>query len=1164
MFLVLSILLTQFSNALATDQNSNSQQTKIYIGNGYEVIFNVTSQWKDAFNADVILKNTGDEPIENWSLKFNMPHEITNIWNAVVISNADNNYIVKNTGSNQDVEPGKSISFGFTANSDDEIEIPDTYQILSFKKQVPSDKYEISFAITSDWGSAFNGEISIKNISDEVIEDWQLEFDFALNIERFWTAEIVDHSDGHYHIKNAGYNSNIKPGETITLGFSGNPGDVKFTPSNYILTNIVFQNGYYGSKDWDNDGIDNDTEISLGWDPNNSDSNDNGIPDGYEYYVLLPASFGHVDIKDAFNPNNDFDNDGLNSLQEYIHGTNPSSRDTDKDGLSDYDEVYVYFTNPCVKDTDGDGLNDGTEIMNGLNPLVQDSDGNGIIDGQEIFEQKLVPSEYEQFDLDESLVVSEISILGSGDYSEQIDIVDASINGIFDSINSMIGKPIDIRHEKEVRFDKAKITFTVSQEVLDSHNINDLRIAYYNSKKNILEILDTTIESNKLSSTVDHFSYYLVVDYNQYLYDIDYANESSTINNGKADVVFAIDTTRSMSGTINNVKNNITTYVNKLKEEHVDIRLGLVEFRDITVDGKASTKDHGWFLDVDSFIAELKKLNGSGGGDTPESAVDALETARRKSFRNNIDKYIVLITDANYKNGTNYDITTMEEEISRLKADGVNVSVISSSSYRTTYSDLYTQTGGIFANINENFATALEPLIKIIDDDVNDGVWIRLSNGCLVKLDKDPELGDYEVDTDGDGVPDLIELEEKTVITVSPGGYSYTTEAWTFTSNPTVIDTDNDGIKDGLDARPSEYDVRITSSSEKEITFNNGKKWLIFGRDIYWFIYSLGNPNYPFDDYLSEGLEILVQNDKTDFDKYELAILANIDINGVREYLTIREKALREDVFKLLTGRSPKYYKHKWLVGWEEITPRQEEWYDFFTGDIKSEADATLTVYYDADLNHIIKGVVFVGIIVGASYLVISEVALIIEACSVYGIYNTLTMYFNGGSTFLQVMLADWYSDGDSDVIDIAMYAKDVVTLDRDPWQEPPVIRGDIIDDALGNNLGHNFPTVDRLENQLLTSFKSIDTTAATYRNGAKLYSKIVRDIRELDAFTSRYYNGVNVTINDYSAKALEVAIPNVNISLEQMQAFEAAKAYAANLESSVPIEVIIRIVKGP
>lgn len=69
-------------------------------------------------------------------------------------------------------------------------------------------------------------------------------------------------------------------------------------------------------------------------------------------------------------PNNDFDNDGLNSLQEYIHGTNPNSRDTDKDGLSDYDEVYVYFTNPCVKDTDGDGLNDGTEIMNGLNPLV--------------------------------------------------------------------------------------------------------------------------------------------------------------------------------------------------------------------------------------------------------------------------------------------------------------------------------------------------------------------------------------------------------------------------------------------------------------------------------------------------------------------------------------------------------------------------------------------------------------------------------------------------------------------------------------------------------------------------------------------------------------------------------------------------------------------------
>lgn len=43
--------------------------------------------------------------------------------------------------------------------------------------------------------------------------------------------------------------------------------------------------------------------------------------------------------------------------------------DTDKDGLSDYEEINVYQTNPLSADTDGDGYLDKIEIMNGYNPL---------------------------------------------------------------------------------------------------------------------------------------------------------------------------------------------------------------------------------------------------------------------------------------------------------------------------------------------------------------------------------------------------------------------------------------------------------------------------------------------------------------------------------------------------------------------------------------------------------------------------------------------------------------------------------------------------------------------------------------------------------------------------------------------------------------------------
>lgn len=42
--------------------------------------------------------------------------------------------------------------------------------------------------------------------------------------------------------------------------------------------------------------------------------------------------------------------------------------DSDKDGLSDYEETNVYFTDPLNFDTDGDGISDGDEVMMGLNP----------------------------------------------------------------------------------------------------------------------------------------------------------------------------------------------------------------------------------------------------------------------------------------------------------------------------------------------------------------------------------------------------------------------------------------------------------------------------------------------------------------------------------------------------------------------------------------------------------------------------------------------------------------------------------------------------------------------------------------------------------------------------------------------------------------------------
>ena len=107
----------------------------------------------------------------------------------------------------------------------------------------------------------------------------------------------------------------------------------------------------------------------------------------------------------------DSDLDGVGDDAEITLGTDPLDQDTDDDGLSDGEEVLTFSTDPLNVDTDLDGLQDGTEVgndawwlgdpSNGIdgtdtsinipdadpstttNPLDDDTDNDGLMDGQE-------------------------------------------------------------------------------------------------------------------------------------------------------------------------------------------------------------------------------------------------------------------------------------------------------------------------------------------------------------------------------------------------------------------------------------------------------------------------------------------------------------------------------------------------------------------------------------------------------------------------------------------------------------------------------------------------------------------------------------------------------------------------------------------------------------
>ena len=109
-------------------------------------------------------------------------------------------------------------------------------------------KVYVEFKVTSNWNTAFSGQISITNHASWIIWDWKLEFDFRHTITSLWNADYRKLPNGRWVIepgRKAWVQKNIKPGQKLTFGFSAKPGGTIHTPTKGTLCGypIVF-NGY--------------------------------------------------------------------------------------------------------------------------------------------------------------------------------------------------------------------------------------------------------------------------------------------------------------------------------------------------------------------------------------------------------------------------------------------------------------------------------------------------------------------------------------------------------------------------------------------------------------------------------------------------------------------------------------------------------------------------------------------------------------------------------------------------------------------------------------------------------------------------------------------------------------------------------------------------------
>ncbi|WP_446045920.1 glycosyl hydrolase family 18 protein [Streptomyces olivaceus] len=90
-----------------------------------------------------------------------------------------------------------------------------------------------AFAKTSDWGTGFGGNWTVKNTGTTTLNSWTVEWDFPSGTEvtSAWDATVTNSGD-HWTAKNVGWNGTLAPGASVSFGFNGSgPG----SPSNCKL-----------------------------------------------------------------------------------------------------------------------------------------------------------------------------------------------------------------------------------------------------------------------------------------------------------------------------------------------------------------------------------------------------------------------------------------------------------------------------------------------------------------------------------------------------------------------------------------------------------------------------------------------------------------------------------------------------------------------------------------------------------------------------------------------------------------------------------------------------------------------------------------------------------------------------------------------------------------
>lgn len=219
------------------------------------------------------------------------------------------------------------------------------------------------------------------------------------------------------------------------------------------------------------------------------------------------------------------------------------------------------------------------------------------------------------------------------------------------------------------------------------------------------------------------------------------------------DLAFVVDTTGSMGGLIEAAQRQMINMMQQLAQAaDIQLRLGVVEYRDHPPQDKMVYRLHNFTADLQKAQHTLQGLRADGGGDAPEAVFDGIVAACRElAWRKHARRLGVLVGDApphglgtsgdRFPNGcpcgeTIESVTRLAEE-TLVTFHAISLTPQANDAFRT----ISGLTGGMFFTAQQANA-AIERLTSMLKSEFSD---LELDKNILATWQKNPDISIEEL-----------------------------------------------------------------------------------------------------------------------------------------------------------------------------------------------------------------------------------------------------------------------------------------------------------------------------------------------------------------------------------------------------------------------------------